>query len=181
MLRIGDVAGRAGVSTRALRYYEEQGLLPAERTTSGQRVYPEAAVERVQLIQRLFAAGLPSRTIRQLLPSVDSGVAAPESLALLRSERDRITAAIAELERAREELTRVIDICLHPTPEHCPALREGGAAHAEVVAASRRWGHPGPEGDGRTLAMRPPVRGPVPGSAPLPCAASRAAVSWIRR
>ncbi len=139
LLRIGDVAGRAGVSTRALRYYEEQGLLPAERTTSGQRVYPEAAVERVQLIQRLFAAGLPSRTIRQQLPSVDSGVAAPESLALLRSERDRITAAIAELERAREELTRVIDICLHPTPEHCPALREGGAAHAgareESVAA----------------------------------------------
>jgi DNA-binding transcriptional MerR regulator len=131
MLRIGDVAGRAGVSTRALRYYEEQGLLPAEASV--------AAVERVQLIQQLFAAGLPSRTIRQLLPSVDSGVAAPESLALLRSERDRITAAIAELERAREELTRVIDICLHPTPEHCPALREGGAAHAgareESVAA----------------------------------------------
>lgn len=139
MLRIGDVAGRAGVSTRALRYYEEQGLLPAERTASGQRVYPEAAVERVQLIQRLYAAGLPSRTILQLLPSVDTGVAAPESLALLRSERDRITAAIAELERAREELTRVIDICLHPTPEHCPALREGGAAYAgarkESVAA----------------------------------------------
>ncbi|MBF4630921.1 MerR family transcriptional regulator [Clavibacter michiganensis subsp. phaseoli] len=139
MLRIGDVAGRAGVSTRALRYYEEQGLLPAERTTSGQRVYPEAAVERVQLIQQLFAAGLPSRTIRQLLPSVDSGVAAPASLALLRSERDRITAAIAELERAREELNRVIDICLHPTPEHCPALREGGAAYEgareESVAA----------------------------------------------
>ena len=139
MLRIGDVAGRAGVSTRALRYYEEQGLLPAERTASGQRVYPEAAVERVQLIQRLYAAGLPSRTILQLLPSVDTGVAAPESLALLRSERDRIVAGIAELERAREELDRVIAVCLHPTPEHCPALREGGAAHAgareESVAA----------------------------------------------
>jgi DNA-binding transcriptional MerR regulator len=139
MLRIGDVAGRAGVSTRALRYYEEQGLLPAERTPSGQRIYPEAAVERVQLIQRLYAAGLPSRTILALLPSVDTGVAAPEALALLRSERDRITAAIAELERAREELERVIDICLHPTPEHCPALREGGPAYAgareDVVAA----------------------------------------------
>ncbi|RIJ52129.1 MerR family transcriptional regulator [Clavibacter lycopersici] len=139
MLRIGDVAGRAGVSTRALRYYEEQGLLPAERTTSGQRVYPEAAVERVQLIQRLYAAGLPSRTILQLLPSVDSGVAAPESMALLLSERDRITAGIAELERAREELNRVIDICLHPTSEHCPALREDGAAYAgtreESIAA----------------------------------------------
>ena len=139
MLRIGDVAGRAGVSTRALRYYEEQGLLPAERTTSGQRIYTESAIERVQLIQRLYTAGLPSRTIMQLLPSVDTGVAAPEAMALLHSERDRIAADIAELERAREELSRVIEICLHPTPEHCPALREGGAAHAgaheEGVAA----------------------------------------------
>ncbi|MDY0892326.1 MerR family transcriptional regulator [Frigoribacterium sp. CFBP9030] len=139
MLRIGDVATKAGVSTRALRYYEEQGLLPAERTTSGQRIYPESAIERVQLIQRLYTAGLPSRTIMQLLPSVDTGVAAPEAMALLHSERDRITAGIAELERAREELSRVIDICLNPTPEHCPALREGGPAHeganAKAVAA----------------------------------------------
>ena len=136
MLRIGDVATKAGVSTRALRYYEEQGLLPAERTTSGQRVYPEAAIERVQLIQRLYTAGLPSRTIMQLLPSVDTGVAAPEAMALLHSERDRITADIAELERAREELSRVIDICLHPTPEYCPALREGGPAHEGAHAKS---------------------------------------------
>jgi DNA-binding transcriptional MerR regulator len=139
VLRIGDVATKAGVSTRALRYYEEQGLLPAERTTSGQRIYPESAIERVQLIQRLYTAGLPSRTILQLLPSVDTGVAAPEAMALLHSERDRIAAGIAELERAREELSRVIDICLNPTPEHCPALREGGpayeGAHAKTVAA----------------------------------------------
>ncbi|MDQ0744451.1 DNA-binding transcriptional MerR regulator [Clavibacter sp. B3I6] len=139
MLRIGDVAGRAGVSTRALRYYEEQGLLPAERTPSGQRVYYEAAVERVQLIQQLYAAGLPSRTILALLPSVDTGVAAPEDMALLLAERERISAGIAELERARAELSRVIEICANPTPEHCPALREGGAAyeraHAEAVAA----------------------------------------------
>ncbi|WP_258070406.1 MerR family transcriptional regulator [Clavibacter michiganensis] len=139
MLRIGDVAGRAGVSTRALRYYEEQGLLPAERTPSGQRIYAEAAVERVRLIQRLYAAGLPSRTILALLPSVDTGVAAPGTMELLRAERDRISAGIAELERAREELSRVIEICRHPTPEHCPALRDGAAAdagtRAEHVAA----------------------------------------------
>ena len=36
-MRIGEVAERAGVSTRALRYYEEQGLLESDRTSSGQR------------------------------------------------------------------------------------------------------------------------------------------------
>nr|WP_208380817.1 MerR family transcriptional regulator [Frigoribacterium endophyticum] len=134
LVRIGDVAARAGVSPRALRYYEEQGLLPADRTGSGQRVYDEAAVERVQLIQQLFAAGLASRTIVELLPCVDAGVATHESLALLRRERDRITASIAELTAARAELDRVIDVSLHPTPEHCPALRDG--APASVASAA---------------------------------------------
>lgn len=127
ILRIGDVASRAGVSTRALRYYEEQGLLPAERTPSGQRVYAEAAVERVALVQQLYAAGLSSRTILTLLPCVDTGQATPEVFELLTSERNRITASIAELEQARAQLDGVIAITLHPDAEHCPALREPAA------------------------------------------------------
>jgi DNA-binding transcriptional MerR regulator len=126
-MRIGAIAERAGVSTRALRYYEEQGLLPAQRTARGQRVYEEAAVERVQLIQQLFAAGLASRTIVDLLPCVDRGEASEDALALLKQERDRITESIADLEKARAQLDRVIEISLHPDPEHCPALRTGTA------------------------------------------------------
>ncbi|MHA7218314.1 MerR family transcriptional regulator [Arthrobacter sp. MDT1-48-3] len=123
-MRIGDIAERTGVSTRALRYYEEQGLLPADRTARGQRVYEEGAVERVQLIQQLFSAGLASRTIVDLLPCVDRGEASDEALALLQRERNRITESIAELEKARAQLDRVIEISLHPHPEHCPALRD---------------------------------------------------------
>ncbi|MDP4335381.1 MerR family transcriptional regulator [Curtobacterium sp. A7_M15] len=123
-MRIGDLAAATGVSVRSLRYYEEQGLLPADRTPSGQRSYAVPAVERVRLIQQLFAAGLPSRTIVQLLPCVDAGVATAESFALLVAERDRITAQLAELEAARDRLDEVIAISEHPTPEHCPALRD---------------------------------------------------------
>ncbi len=135
-MRIGDVAERAGVSTRALRYYEEQGLLPAERTSSGQRVYDEAAVERVQLIQQLYAAGLASRLIVDLLPCVDAGVASDEAMALLTRERDRITDSIAELEKARAQLDRVIEISLNPDAEHCPALRTGAERPLERVGAT---------------------------------------------
>jgi DNA-binding transcriptional MerR regulator len=123
-MRIGEVAHRAGVSTRALRYYEEQGLLTSERTFGGQRTYPESAVERVKLIQQFFTAGLPSRTILQMLPCVDAGHGSPEVFALLAAERDRITSAMADLAAARDALDRMIDIASHPTPEHCPALRE---------------------------------------------------------
>jgi len=123
-VRIGDLAAATGASVRSLRYYEEQGLLAAERTAGGQRSYADASVERVQLVQQLFAAGLPSRTIVRLLPCVDAGVATPESFALLVAERDRITTQLAELEAARDRLDEVIAISEHPTPEHCPALRE---------------------------------------------------------
>src|SRR3546814_15446488 len=96
-MRIGEVAARARVSPRALRYYEEQGLLESERTSAGQRVYPESAVERVRLIQQFFTAGLPSRTILQLLPCVDAGHASPEALAVLATERARLTAAMGAM------------------------------------------------------------------------------------
>ncbi|GAA4934961.1 MerR family transcriptional regulator [Actinoplanes utahensis] len=107
-MRIGELAERAGVSVRALRYYEEQGLLHAERSGSGQRRYAAPAVERVRLIQMLYAAGLTSRTIAELLPCVDAGVSTPESRARLASERDRIDGQIAELTRTRDRLDEVI-------------------------------------------------------------------------
>jgi DNA-binding transcriptional MerR regulator len=123
-MRIGDLARRAGVSPRALRYYEEQGLLESERTAREQRTYPDSAVERVRLIQQFFTAGLSSRTILKLLPCVDSAQASRESFELLEAERTRITTAMAELAAARDALDRMIDIAHHPSPEHCPALRE---------------------------------------------------------
>ncbi|MFI6503896.1 MerR family transcriptional regulator [Nonomuraea typhae] len=107
-MRIGELAARAGVSVRALRYYEEQGLLVAYRSDSGQRHYPESAAERVQLIQMLYAAGLSSRTIAELLPCVEAKVSTPESRARLATERNRIDAQIAALTRTRDRLDAVI-------------------------------------------------------------------------
>jgi len=135
-MRIGDLAHRAGVSPRALRYYEEQGLLTAERTSGGQRTYPDSALERVRLVQQLYAAGLSSRTILGLLPAVDSGQGSPAIMATLHAERDRITAAIEELGAARDALDRMIHTASHPTPEHCPGLREPAWSAYDPAAAA---------------------------------------------
>ncbi|MGS2641519.1 MerR family transcriptional regulator [Streptosporangium sp. G12] len=127
-MRIGELAGRSKVSTRALRYYEEQGILSSERTPSGQRLYADSAIDRVRLIRQLYAAGLGSRTIATILPCVDAGHAEPEVIEILRAERARITASIAELEGAGRRLGQVIELAVRPDPEHCPALREQSAA-----------------------------------------------------
>jgi DNA-binding transcriptional MerR regulator len=105
-VRIGELASRTGVSVRSLRYYEEQGLLTSTRSTSGQRHYTEYDVERVTFIQRLYAAGLSSRTIAELLPCVDSPSERNSDAALERmaQERDRLSAHIADLMRTRDAL-----------------------------------------------------------------------------
>ncbi|WP_449352868.1 MerR family transcriptional regulator [Streptomyces shaanxiensis] len=105
-MRIGELSARAGVSVRALRYYEEQGLLTSRRSASGQRHYTEDAVERVSFLQRMYMAGLSSRTIIELLPCVDAPSAETSDAALERmaEERDRLTDHIAELIRTRDAL-----------------------------------------------------------------------------
>lgn len=107
-MRIGELAARTGVSVRALRYYEEQHLLAARRSPSGQRHYPDDAVDRVRLIQELYAAGLPSKAIADLIPCVADGRATPELLDRLAAERDHIEGRIADLARARDRLETVI-------------------------------------------------------------------------
>lgn len=105
-MRIGELASRTGVSVRSLRYYEEQGLLASTRSASGQRHYTDDEVERVAFIQRLYAAGLSSRTITELLPCVDSPSEQNSDAALERmaQERDRLSAHIADLIRTRDAL-----------------------------------------------------------------------------
>jgi DNA-binding transcriptional MerR regulator len=100
------------VSVRSLRYYEEQGLLTSARSPSGQRHYPEEAVERVRLLQRLYAAGLSSRTIAELLPCVDAPSDDNTEAAFRRmlEERDVLTTHIDELVRARDVLDELIEV-----------------------------------------------------------------------
>jgi DNA-binding transcriptional MerR regulator len=112
-MRIGELAKRAGISERSLRYYEEQGLLHPNRTSSGYRVYAESDVDVVRHVRMLLAAGLNTAFIKEVLPCmVDTGEGlapgCPELLPHLQKERDRITLAIDGLATARTLLDGVI-------------------------------------------------------------------------
>ncbi|MET9395881.1 MerR family transcriptional regulator [Streptomyces sp. NPDC006624] len=115
LIRIGEVARGAGVSVRAVRYYEQQGLLTAERSPSGQRLYRQDAIALVRFFQQMFAAGLTSRRIAELLPCWDSGHTDADQRAMLRAERERIQAKIDDLRAALDHLDQVIAITdAHP-------------------------------------------------------------------
>jgi DNA-binding transcriptional MerR regulator len=65
VLTIGELARLAQVSTRSLRYYEEQGLLTPARTSEGHRRYPAGALRCVKLFKALFDAGMTSALVRE--------------------------------------------------------------------------------------------------------------------
>jgi DNA-binding transcriptional MerR regulator len=62
-MRIGELARATGTTTRALRYYEEHGLLHPERSSNGYRNYPPDAVKVVENIRLLLAAGLTTEDL----------------------------------------------------------------------------------------------------------------------
>ncbi|UFS98148.1 MerR family transcriptional regulator [Nocardia huaxiensis] len=113
-MKIGELAHRTGVSVRSLRYYEQQGLLHATRTPGGHRDYPDSAVDRVIRIQQMFAAGLHSATMAELLPCTHDRDGTPNAhttpflLAELSRQRAHLDACITDLHRAREVLDEVI-------------------------------------------------------------------------
>src|SRR6185437_13711646 len=114
-MRIGELSTRTRVSTRLLRYYEEQGLLAPERGPNGYRDYGDAQVDRVAQIRGLLDAGLPVRIIQQVLPCLDNpctihvSAATPEMIATLEHERDRMDARIRCLARNRDAITGYLD------------------------------------------------------------------------
>ncbi|WP_043632143.1 MerR family transcriptional regulator [Nonomuraea candida] len=130
-MRIGKVAERAGVSVRALRYYEEQGLVIADRSPSGHRQYPESAVERVKFIQLLYAAGLTSKAIRQILPFLETLVATPQMTRRLTDERARIRGQIDALTRAHDRLEELIRLAAEyeNSPATCSPSADVTASH----------------------------------------------------
>jgi len=90
-VRIGELAGAAGTTARALRHYEEAGLISSERAGNGYRVYDERTLVRVRNIRHLLSVGLTLDDVRVFLPCLDGDVAAaPPSDKGLRVARERL-------------------------------------------------------------------------------------------
>jgi DNA-binding transcriptional MerR regulator len=73
-VRIGELADQASISTKAIRYYEQVGILaPPARTASGYRTYDQAALGRLGFVRAAQAVGLTLGEIRQVIASRDNG------------------------------------------------------------------------------------------------------------
>ncbi|MDQ1042330.1 heavy metal-responsive transcriptional regulator [Streptomyces sp. V4I2] len=108
--RISQLAERSGVPATTLRFYEDAGLLPADRTPSGYRVYGEDAVERLAFISSAKLLGLALEEIRELLDVREDGVCASVRARMLPLVAGRIAETdgrIAELRAFSAHLAAV--------------------------------------------------------------------------
>ncbi|MGW0994142.1 heavy metal-responsive transcriptional regulator [Streptomyces sp. NPDC002523] len=118
--RISQLAERAGVPATTLRFYESAGLLPAERTASGYRVYGEDAVDRLAFISSAKLLGLALEEIRDLLDVREEGVCASVRARMLPLIADRIAdtdGRIAQLRSFSAHLAGVHTTLSGPAPE----------------------------------------------------------------
>jgi MerR family transcriptional regulator, redox-sensitive transcriptional activator SoxR len=145
LLTIGEVAGRSGVRSSALRFYEERGLIKSERAGSGHRRYPRHVLRRIAFIVFAQRVGLRLEEIAAELSSL------PENRAPTRREwselssrwSERIEARIAELERLKRGLGECIGCgCL--SLDRCRLANPGDRA-ARLGPGPRYWiGDPPP-------------------------------------
>ncbi|WP_163510721.1 MerR family transcriptional regulator [Fodinicola acaciae] len=117
-MRIGELAELAGTTPRALRHYEEHGLLEAARADNGYRDYGVEAVNRVRNIRFLIEAGLTVEDVKRFLPCLDGDVASshpcPPGVAVVKRRLASLNRRIDELTQTRDRLGSILDEVTKP-------------------------------------------------------------------
>ena len=148
-LPMGEVSRRSGFAASALRYYESQGLIDAERSAGGQRTFRRSVLRRLAFIRAASNIGLTLEEIRQELACLPAERTPTKSdwHRISRHWRHRIDEQIAALERLRDGL----DSCIGCG---CLSLKHCGIANPRDVAAG--------SGEGAAYLPRLLRRDPLP-------------------
>ena len=122
-MRIGEIAERADISTKALRYYERVGLLDEpDRTPSGYRDYGEAVLDRLRFIRAAQSAGLTLGEIKGVIAFREQGSPPCEHvLELIEGRAADLDRRITELSALRGDLLVLAQRGRSLSPEACSA------------------------------------------------------------
>jgi peroxiredoxin/DNA-binding transcriptional MerR regulator len=116
-MKIGELAREAGVTTKAVRYYESLGLITPQRLANGYRNYGEDDVLLVREIRNLHDLGIPVERTRPFLECLAAGRLhaddCPASLASYRATIDELTGRIEALSARRATLIRNLNAAAH--------------------------------------------------------------------
>lgn len=118
---IGQLAAAGAVGVETIRFYQRKGLLDLPPRDGGIRRYGSDDVRRLRFIRQAQAAGFTLEEIKELL-DLDASEDRSRAQALARSRIDALNARIADLERARNALERLVAECGQGSKGPCPIL-----------------------------------------------------------
>ncbi len=133
LLQIGEIAGKAGTSTRTVRYYLEEGFIQATgRSPGGFYLFEPEVAETVFFIRKLKEAGLALKEIKKIYRARHDGEtgneAYPKVLQHLEEQRAAVEQKIADYTRLKNEiedavkLVRKCEGCfIKPSRQNCEA------------------------------------------------------------
>lgn len=122
---IGEVAERCGIASQAIRYYEQEKLMPRpRRTESNYRRYPEEAVARLQFILHAKQWGFSLDEIRELLVLQDANGDRAQAKQIASEKLLKIREQIKHLSRIEKVLEKTLAECSGegPMQEGCPIV-----------------------------------------------------------
>lgn len=154
-MRIGELARLAGVTTKAVRYYESLGLITPGRLANGYREYDQDDVRLVREIRALQRLGIPVERTRPFLACLAAGRAhaddCPASLASYRDAIDELTERIEALTARRATLITHLNVAAHRGSGVVPPEKKGTGAMDYLTLPADL---PVPEDDGAADHLR---------------------------
>ncbi|MGI1663784.1 Cu(I)-responsive transcriptional regulator [Palleronia sp. KMU-117] len=129
-MNIGEVAERAGLPAKTIRYYEDIGLVTPRRDPNGYRSFGERDVHKLTFLSRARALGFSIEDCRALLALYeDEGRSSAEVKAIARDHLRRIETKIADLQAMSATLSDLVARCAGDDRPDCPILKSlGGGA-----------------------------------------------------
>ncbi|MCB6177274.1 Cu(I)-responsive transcriptional regulator [Rhodobacter sp. Har01] len=122
-MNIKDVAARAGLPAKTIRYYEEIGLIRPLRAANGYRAFRESDLHKLEFIGRARSLGFSIDDCRSLLALYeDKARASGDVKALAERHLQRIEAKLAELHAMQDTLSQLVHACKGDARPDCPIL-----------------------------------------------------------
>ncbi len=124
-MNIGEVAKRADLPAKTIRYYEDIGLVKPLRDTNGYRAFREQDLHKLIFLGRARALGFSIEDCRALLALwEDQGRASADVRAIARDHLTRIDQKIEDLTKMRNTLSHLVECCAGDNRPECPILSE---------------------------------------------------------
>lgn len=126
-MNISDVATRAGLPAKTIRYYEDIGLIKPLRDTNGYRAFRDSDVHKLTFLGRARALGFTIENCRALLALwEDKSRASADVRAIAKDHLAEIEVKIADLSAMRDTLTHLVQTCAGNNRPDCPILASLG-------------------------------------------------------